>query len=118
MQIPPLAPGARQGALVRLLEAFDAIFVWSKEGGIHFWSKGATQLYGYKSSEVQGIVPHELFKTGFPCPWSQIRISGRSIFSRTALQDLSRVESVNSTFQGHSDWDARTALLVAFREQS
>ena len=60
----------RQAGLIDL--SFDAIFVWSKEGGIHFWSKGATQLYGYKASEVQGIVPHELFKTGFPSPWPQI----------------------------------------------
>ena len=60
----------RQAGLIDL--SFDAIFVWSKEGGIHFWSKGATQLYGYESSEVQGIVPHELFKTGFASPWLQI----------------------------------------------
>ncbi len=60
----------RQAGLIDL--SFDAIFVWSKEGGIHFWSKGAAQLYGYESSEVQGIVPHELFKTGFASPWLQI----------------------------------------------
>ncbi len=60
----------RQAGLIDL--SFDAIFVWSNEGGIHFWSKGAAHLYGYDSSEVQGIVPHELFKTGFPSPWPQI----------------------------------------------
>lgn len=60
----------RQAELLHL--SHDAIFVWSKEGGIHFWSKGATQLYGYESGEVEGIVPKELFKTGFPRPWSQI----------------------------------------------
>ena len=60
----------RQAELLHL--SHDAIFVWSKEGGIHFWSKGATQLYGYESGEVEGIVPEELFKTGFPRPWSQI----------------------------------------------
>jgi hypothetical protein len=72
MQIPPLAPGARQGALVRLLEAFDAIFVWSKEGGIHFWSKGlflmnclrpVSRALGHRSGSPEDrFFPARLFK--------------------------------------------------------
>jgi PAS domain S-box-containing protein len=60
----------RQAELLHL--SHDAIFVWNAESGIQFWSDGATQVYGYESSEVHGMLPHELFKAGFPSPWPQI----------------------------------------------
>jgi PAS domain S-box-containing protein len=60
----------RQAELLHL--SHDAIFVWSAESGIQFWSDGATQVYGYEQSEVYGMLPHELFKTGFLTPWPQI----------------------------------------------
>ena len=60
----------RQVELLHL--SHDAIFAWSEEDGIQFWSKGATQLYGHESSKVLGMAPRELFKTGFGSPWPPI----------------------------------------------
>ena len=61
----------RQAELLHL--SHDAIFVWSEDDGIQFWSKGAAQLYGYASSEVlKGSLRSALFKDGFPRPWQQI----------------------------------------------
>lgn len=60
----------RQVELLHL--SHDAIFAWGEEDGIQFWSKGAAQLYGHESSEVLGIAPRDLFKTGFGGPWPQM----------------------------------------------
>ena len=52
----------------------DAIFLWRKPGGIQFWSKGATDLYGYSEKQALGKVSHLLLKTKFP-------LSGRELKS-------------------------------------
>lgn len=44
----------------------DAIFLWQSPGGIQFWNKGATDLYGYSERETLGKVSHQLLKTKFP----------------------------------------------------
>lgn len=50
----------------------DAIFLWRKPGGIEFWSRGATELYGYKQEEALGRVSHEFLETKFPIPLAEI----------------------------------------------
>jgi PAS domain S-box-containing protein len=70
---------ARQAALIDLSP--DAIIVRTLEGTINFWSKGATELYGYSRDEAIGQISYGLFKTRFPEPLndivSQVETSGR-----------------------------------------
>ena len=62
--------------LVRQSQLFDiaqdAIFVWSDAGGIQFWNRGATELYGYTSKQAFGREIHKLLKTKFPVPLAEI----------------------------------------------
>jgi PAS domain S-box-containing protein len=51
----------------RLLElAQDAIFTWSRTGGIESWNHGAVEVYGYTASEALGRAPDDLLHTEFP----------------------------------------------------
>lgn len=50
----------------------DAIFFWRNPGGIEFWNRGATELYGYTKKEALGRASHELLQTQFPIPWPEI----------------------------------------------
>ena len=51
----------------------DAIFLWRKPGGIEFWNKGATDLYGFKQKEALGHAAHRLLQTKFPGSWEEIQ---------------------------------------------
>lgn len=44
----------------------DAIFLWRKPGGIEFWNRGATELYGFTPQEAIGRLSHDLLRTKFP----------------------------------------------------
>src|SRR5262249_32974820 len=44
----------------------DAIFLWRQPGGIQFWNKGATELYGYTEKQALGKASYALLKTKFP----------------------------------------------------
>lgn len=58
---------------VQLLDiSHDAIFVWREPGGIVYWNRGATALYGYTSEEAIGKIPSELLGTHFPIPRSAV----------------------------------------------
>jgi PAS domain S-box-containing protein len=51
----------------RLLDlSHDAILIWSFDGGIVYWNRGAELLYGYTAQEVKGRVTHELLATVHP----------------------------------------------------
>lgn len=54
----------QQAALLDL--AHDAIVVRSLDGSILFWSRGATDLYGWNSEEALGKMSQELLQTRFP----------------------------------------------------
>ena len=57
----------------RLLDsANDAIFVRTKDNKITYWNQGATRLYGWQEHEVLGKSPHEILKTEFPVPISEV----------------------------------------------
>ena len=60
----------RQARLIEL--SFDAILAWRQPGGIEFWNKGATTLYGFDASEALGKVTRDLLRTRHPRPWTEI----------------------------------------------
>jgi PAS domain-containing protein len=56
----------RASALLDL--SSDAIVMRDSQDRVVYWSKGATELYGYSEQEAMGRVTHELFSTGLPKP--------------------------------------------------
>jgi two-component system, chemotaxis family, CheB/CheR fusion protein len=61
----------RQAALLEL--ARDTIMIRSLDGRIRFWNRGAEEVYGWNKEEVLGKLIHELLRTEYPVPLSQIR---------------------------------------------
>jgi PAS domain S-box-containing protein len=61
---------AYQGKLLDL--ANDAIFVRTAADKISYWNEGAERLYGWASGEVLGRTTHEVLRTEFPVPLSEI----------------------------------------------
>lgn len=61
---------AEQLALLDL--AHDGIMVLDRESRISFWNRGAEVLYGYSKAQATGKVSHELLRTVFPMPWTEI----------------------------------------------
>jgi PAS domain S-box-containing protein len=60
-----------QAALLNL--AHDAIIVRNAADEITFWNRGAEETYGWTQVEVGGRVTHDLLKTRFPLPLSEIK---------------------------------------------
>ena len=60
----------QQADMLRL--SHDAIVVWQFDGAIESWNRGAEMLYGFTENEARGRVTHELLRTVFPMPWSDI----------------------------------------------
>ena len=60
----------RQAGLIEL--SFDAILAWRQPGGIEFWNKGASILYGFEPQEALGKVTRDLLQTRHPRPWTEI----------------------------------------------
>ena len=60
--------------LERLTRAFSLTqgMILDMDGRISFWSAGAERLYGYGSDRALGCVSHDLLRTGFPRPLSEI----------------------------------------------
>ena len=69
----------RQASLIDLSP--DAIIVMKPGGTITFWSRGAEKLYGWTKTEAVGQTSHDLLKTSFSKPLSnissQVRITGQ-----------------------------------------
>jgi len=61
---------AEQAALLELTR--DSVFVIDLEGAILFWSRGAEAMLGYSKSEAAGKLAHDLLRTEFPQPLSEI----------------------------------------------
>jgi PAS domain S-box-containing protein len=59
-----------QAALLE--EAWDAIIVWNEPGPIRYWSRGAEEMYGWSRREAAGKPVHDLLRTKFPVPLSEI----------------------------------------------
>jgi PAS domain S-box-containing protein len=51
----------------------DAILVNAANGTISYWNQGAERMYGWANSEALGRSPHELLRTEFPVPLSEIQ---------------------------------------------
>jgi len=52
--------------------ANDAIFVKAANCTITYWNQGAERLYGWTKGEALGRSPHELLRTEFPIPLTEI----------------------------------------------
>src|SRR5208337_3122711 len=59
-----------QAALLEL--AHDAVIVRDLRGRVKYWSRGAEEIYGWKRSEAEGRITHELLTTRFPIPLHEI----------------------------------------------
>jgi len=107
----------RQVELLHL--SHDAIFAWSEDDGIQFWSKGAAQLYGYVSSEVLGIAPRALFKDA-STPWQQMEaeLHERGLWEGEfdRVTKAGRAVVVSSRLQLVSGRGARTVILETDRD--
>ena len=62
---------AEQAALLELTQ--DSVFVIDMEGKVFFWSRGAEAMMGYSKDEAAGTIAHELLRTEFPQPLTEIR---------------------------------------------
>ncbi|MGA3009998.1 MAG: CHASE3 domain-containing protein, partial [Terracidiphilus sp.] len=62
---------AEQAALLELTQ--DSVFVIDMEGVVLFWSRGAEAMMGYSKAEATGQIAHDLLRTEFPKPFSEIR---------------------------------------------
>ncbi len=58
--------------------ANDAILAMNLDGNITFWNRGAERLYGWTRQEVLGRSAHELLRSHFPVPLSEILAAVRS----------------------------------------
>jgi PAS domain S-box-containing protein len=50
----------------------DAICVCDMSGVLKYWNRGAQELYGWAAQDVIGTFTHDLLKTIFPAPLSEI----------------------------------------------
>jgi len=50
----------------------DAIIVRDFDDVIHYWNRGAEQLYGWRAEEAIGRITHDLLHTVFPYPLSDV----------------------------------------------
>ncbi|SLM47358.1 protein of unknown function [Nitrospira japonica] len=51
-----------------LEQTHEAVIVWRMGGGILYWNRGATELYGWTVAEATGRSVHRLLESALPCP--------------------------------------------------
>jgi PAS domain S-box-containing protein len=82
---------------VQLLDlAREGVFICDMSGTFTFWNRGAEQIYGWTKKEVIGRHSHELLRTKFPKPFSEIEAellhvgywSGELIYTRRDGHEL------------------------------
>lgn len=67
----------------------DSVFVRDMQDVITYWNRGAEEQYGWTSGEAVGRVSHEIVKTVFPTPLSEIK----EILTRTGRWEGELVHS-------------------------
>ncbi|BFU94925.1 MAG: protein of unknown function [Nitrospira sp.] len=50
-----------------LEQTHEAVIVWRMGGGILYWNRGATELYGWTVAEATGRSVHRLLESALPC---------------------------------------------------
>lgn len=50
-----------------LEQTHEAVIVWRMGGGILYWNRGATELYGWTAAEATGRSSHRLLESVLPC---------------------------------------------------
>lgn len=51
----------------------DAVLSLTWDGGIEYWNRGAEERYGWSAKEALGQIAHDLLRTEFPAPLSDIK---------------------------------------------
>ena len=60
-----------QASLLNLTH--DTVFVTDMDGVIQYWNRGAEEQYGWTAEETLGKLVHDLLKTVFPSPLTQLK---------------------------------------------
>jgi PAS domain S-box-containing protein len=131
----PAPPVLSQQAINDILD-YATVFQRNLDGTIMFWNQGSFDMYGWSPEEALGKVSHELLKTVFPQPLSEIQKSlmrrrmwqgelrhchkdGREIVvvSKWILREVSagieHVVEINSDVTGLARAEADQARLAA-----
>jgi len=61
---------AEQAALLELAQ--DSVFVIDLDGRVLYWNRGAEAMMGYTKAEAMGKIAHEMLRTEFPQPFTEI----------------------------------------------
>jgi PAS domain S-box-containing protein len=110
---------AEQAALLDL--ARDAITVRDLEGRIIFWSRGATDMYGWSAEEAQGRKPRQFLDISYPMPLEKIEaaVLARGVWEgelEQVTRDKEHIVVASSWSLWRDERGAPRAMLVINRD--
>lgn len=102
-----------------LLElAHDAVIVRDLHGRVKYWSRRAEEIYGWKRSEAEGRIIHELLKTEFPIALEDLESMGlregiwKGELIQTTRQNISIVVDSQWTLQRDGNGDPLAMIEI------